>query len=291
MTPLDIALGLLVVLIWGVNFVVIKLGVSEVPPLALTALRFLFAALPAVFFVPRPKVALRLVIAYGIVLGVIKFGLLFVAMKQGMPAGLSSLVLQMQAFFTVLFAATLLREKPLSLQVAGGALALAGLGVIASGIGGIVPLVPFLMTIAAAAFWGVANVIMKRAGKVDMLGFVVWASLFAPLPLLALSLLAGEGPELMALPQHMTWRTPLSVLYLAYPTTLIGFGLFGHLLSRYPASLVAPFTLLVPLVGLSSGALLLGETIVWQTYAGGALIVAGLAINVAASSFGHKKGA
>ncbi len=287
----DLAAGLAVVLIWGVNFVVIKLGLSEVPPLTLTALRFLCVVVPAILFIPRPAVSWRLLAGYGLMLGVVKFGLLFVAMQQGMPAGLSSLVLQVQAFFTILFAGLMLREKPLPLQVAGGALAFLGLGVVATGLGGSVPVWPFAMTIAAAAAWGLANTLMKRAGPVNMLALVVWSSLFAPVPLFALALATGEGAQLADLPQRLTWRTPFALAFLAYPTTIIGFGLFGRLLQRYPAAQVAPLTLLVPLVGMTSGALLLGESVRAQTLVGGALILASLALNLAAPRLATKKGA
>ncbi len=271
----------MVVIIWGVNFVVIKLGVLEVPPLFLTALRFAFAALPAVFFLPRPQLAWRLLIAYGLVLGVIKFGLLFVALRIGMSASLASILLQMQAFFTIVLSAVLLREKPLPVQIAGGCVALVGLGVIASGMdassGGIWP---FLMTIGAALCWGIANLIMKQAGRVDMLSFMVWTSLVSPLPLLALSLVFGEGPAIASLPQRMTWVTPFTVFYLAYPTTLFGFAIWGRLLMRYPAPLVAPFSLLVPIFGMSSGILILSEHVLPSMMIGGLLIVAGLALNI-----------
>jgi O-acetylserine/cysteine efflux transporter len=276
----DLFLALLVVLIWGLNFVVIKISVAEVPPLFLTGLRFLFAALPAVLFVPRPQGPAILVIAFGLVLGVIKFGLLFVAIRIGMPAGLSSLVLQMQAFFTVALAFVLLGERPSGWQLGGSALAGSGIGVIAFGFDQAASLIPFSLVLAAALAWGGANIITKRAGRIDMLSFVVWASLVPPLPLFALSW-AFEGHAAIA--SALAQPTPLAigaVLYLAYPTTVLAFAIWSALLSRHAASTVAPFSLLVPVVGIASSVLILGEPLTHVALLGGALVFLGLLLNV-----------
>ena len=277
----DVLLALVVVAIWGFNFVVIKAGVADVPPLLLTGLRFLFAALPAVFFVKPPRCAWQWVVAFGLVLGVIKFGLLFVGMKAGMPAGLSSLVLQMQAFFTMGLAFLLLGERPLPVQIGGAVIAAAGIGVIASAraVGG-AALGPFAMVLAAAAFWGLANIVTKKAGRVDMLGFVVWASLVPPLPLFALSL-ALEGREaIVAAVSHPTPIAIGAVAYLAWPTTVLGFGIWSNLMSRHAAATVAPFSLLVPVFGISSAWLVFGEPIGGREALGALLVVVGLVANV-----------
>lgn len=272
--------AVLVAIIWGLSFVVIKLGVGTMPPLLLCALRFFFAAVPAVFFVPRPKVPLGNLLAYGFFLGVAQFGLLFAALAFGMPASLASLVMQAQVFFTILFAALVMNERPGPHQIAGGLIGFCGLAVIAmprltgSGAG------PFLMTVAAAAAWGVANIVSKRAGRVDMLGYVVWTSLVAPLPLLGLSLLLdGPGAVLSAL-TTMSLGTWGAVVYLAYPTTIFAFGVWAYLLSRHPAATVTPFALLVPVAGILGSALILGEAMHPIEAVGGAVIVAGLALNV-----------
>src|SRR6478736_3973062 len=193
--PLSHSLAaLLVTAIWGLSFVVIKLGVGTMPPLLLAALRFLFAALPAVIFIARPKTDWRILVGYGFFLGVAQFGLLFAALSLGMPASLASVVMQAQVFFTILFAALVMGERPGPHQVIGGLIASLGLVLIAwprmTGGGA----VPFLMTVLAAASWGVANIVSKKAGRVDMLGFIVWASLIPPWPLLAFSLML-DGPD------------------------------------------------------------------------------------------------
>lgn len=275
----DLLLTLAVVIFWGLNFVAIRWGLDEIPPFMLTALRYLGCALPAVFFIRRPAVGWPVLIAYGFTVGVVQFGLLFTAMKLGMPAGLASLVMQMQVFFTMVLAIVLLGERPAFMQLAGAALALAGLGTIsAEHIGGAV-LGPLLLTLLAAFFWAVSNVITKRAGKIDMLAFVVWGSLVPPVPMLALSL-AVEGPEAFAGLLSLTPRTVMSVLFIAYGSTLVGYGAWAVLLGRHKASLVAPFSLLVPIVGFAAAFVLLGEQISALEIAGSLLIFAGLVLNV-----------
>lgn len=279
MSPRDIALALGVVLIWGLNFVAIKWGVDEVSPFLMTGLRYLGCALPAIFFVRKPAVGWPMLIAYGLTVGVLQFSFLFSAIGLGMPAGLASLVMQMQVFFTLGLAIVFLGERPTPLRLAGAAIALVGLLTIgAEHLGGAV-LLPLLMTLLAALFWANSNIITKRAGKVDMFAFVVWGSLVPPLPMLALSLiLEGPGP-LLAL-GHISPQALFSILFIAYGSTLVGYGLWAVLLGRYPASLVAPFTLLVPVVGFAAAFILLGEQMTPLEIIGSLLIFAGLIVNV-----------
>jgi len=275
-----ILLAILVAFLWGMSFVVIKVGVSTTPPLVLGALRFIFAVFPAILFVPRPKTRWRFLIGYGFFLGVTQFGLLFVAIALGMPASLASLVMQAQVFFTILFAALLMGERPRPHQVAGGIVACLGLILIAwprlSGSGA----VPFLMTVVAAAAWGVANIISKRAGRIDMLGFVVWSSLVAPIPLLGLSLWMDGPDRVISALTQLDLAALGAVAYLAYPTTIFAFAVWAWLLSRHPAATVTPFALLVPVAGIIGSAFFLGEIMMPVEAIGGAIIVLGLAINV-----------
>lgn len=275
-----ILIAVFVTIIWGLSFVVIKLGVGTMPPLLLAALRFFFAAIPAILFIRRPQTSWGNLLAYGFFLGVAQFGLLFAALAFGMPASLASLVMQAQVFFTILFAAFLMGERPGPHQILGGLIGFLGLTIIAvprlTGSGA----VPFLMTVAAAASWGVANIVSKRAGRVDMLGYVVWASLVAPLPLLGLSLLIDGPAQVMTALTTMSAGTWWAVAYLAYPTTIFAFGIWAYLLSRHPAATVTPFALLVPVAGILGSALILGEEMHPVEIVGGAVIVAGLALNV-----------
>ncbi|MFI6951070.1 EamA family transporter [Streptomyces sp. NPDC050422] len=278
MRPLHIALAVLVAALWGVNFVVIELGLDHFPPLLFSALRFLVAALPAVFFVGRPKVAWKWIVGVGLALGVAKFGLLFIGMDRGMGAGLSSLVLQVQAVFTAILAALVLGERPGRVKLLGMAVALSGIGVAAVDEGASGPVLAFVLVIAAAACWGVSNVLTRRAAPPDSLNFMVWVSTVPVLPLLGLSLLfEGWGRDRDAL-AALDWSGAGIIVYVAWVVTIFGFGAWGFLLSRYQASSVAPFTLLVPVFGMSSAALLLDESVSPLRWCAAALLVGGVAV-------------
>lgn len=274
-----IAWAVLVAAIWGVNFVVIRLGLDDFPPILLNALRFASAGLLFAGFIPRPRIAFWRVAAVGLMLGVAKFTLLFIGMDAGMPAGLSSLVLQSQAFFTVLFAAAVLGERPKATHLTGMVVAFAGLSVIALDLGQDMVGGAFAIVLGAAACWGAANILIKRSGADDMLGLMVWASVVAAPPLVALSLFFEGSERVVDALSHLSLKGVGAVAYLAVFATLIGFGLWGKLLKLYPAGLVAPFSLLVPVFGLSSAALILGESLTPLKIAGAALVILGLAIN------------
>lgn len=265
--------------IWGVNFVVIRLGLDDFPPILLNALRFAAVGCVFAWFIPRPKIPFSRIIAVGLVLGVAKFSLLFIGMDVGMPAGLSSLVLQAQAIFTVLFAAVILGERPKGMQLVGMAIAFVGLGVIGLDLSQGAVITAFVLVLGAAACWGMANILIKRSGADDMLALMVWASLVAAPPLFALSWYFEGGDQVTAALTQISLKGLGAVAYLAVAATLIGFGLWGRLLKLYPASQVAPFSLLVPVFGLSSAALILGETLTPLKVAGGVLVITGLVVN------------
>jgi len=283
MRPLDLALALLVVVVWGVNFAVIKVGVADVPPLLLGALRFLLAVFPAIFLLRPPPVPWRLYVAYGMTLSVGQFAFLFSAIHLGMPSGLASLVLQSQAFFTMLLAALWLGEHWRRSQFAGLLLAAGGLTLIGSAHGLSMPLAGFLLTVAAASMWATGNIVTRlvaRHGPINQLAFVVWASLVPPLPFLALSLLIEGWPAMAEALSGFAWHSFAAVAYLAWVATLLGYGLWTRLLSRYPANQVAPFSLLIPVVGLTTGWLVFGEALRPVHLAGGVLLMLGLAVNL-----------
>ena len=272
----DLALAVLVAAVWGANFVAIKIGLDDLSPLLLNALRFALAAVPAVFIVGRPVVAWRWVIAIGLSLGVVKFSLLFAGMAAGMPAGLSSLVLQTQAIFTVIFAAILLRERPVRLQIAGLTVAAVGLGLVAWRLGPERPPLAFALVLAAAAAWGLSNVGIRRAAPGDMLNFIVWVSAVAAPVLLGLSL-AVDGPAAdLAAIRSMSWRSVAALLFISGLATLWGWAVWGALIRRHGATTVAPFSMLVPFFGIASAALVLGEPVHVTDVIGGALVVGGV---------------
>jgi O-acetylserine/cysteine efflux transporter len=270
------ALAVLVTVIWGVNFVVIDVGLDEFPPLLFAALRFTFVALPAVFFVPWPGVAVRYVAAVGLFLGVGQFAFLFVAMDLGMPAGLASLLLQAQAVFTVGFGALLLRERPGRWRVAGLTLAATGIAVIATGRSGRVELVPFVLMMASAASWGLGNIAARRAGARSGFQLIVWASLVPPVPLAALSMVL-EGPdEAHSAFRTLSWPGVGALAYIVVLSTVVGFGVWNSLLRRYPADVVAPFSLLVPVTGMAAAWVFLDEVAGGREVAGAVVVLAGL---------------
>lgn len=280
MSPKDLLLALVVIIVWGLNFVVIKVGLHDMPPMLLGALRFLLAAFPAILLVKRPQLPLRWLLAYGLTISLGQFAFLFSAMAVGMPAGLASLVLQAQACFTLLFAALLLGERLragnlFGLLVAAGGLLLIGL----QGERGMT-LAGFALTIGAAAMWALGNIVTRKLGRVDLVGLVVWGSLVPPLPFLALSWWLDGPQAIEAALRGIGLDSILVLVYLAFGATLLGYGLWSRLLSRYPASQVAPFSLLVPVVGLSSSALLLDERIGPLQLLGVLLVMLGLLINV-----------
>lgn len=280
MSPKDLLFALVVIAVWGVNFVVIKTGLHGVPPMLLGALRFLFAAFPAVFFIRRPAVPWPLFLAYGATISFGQFALLFTAMYVGMPAGLASLVLQSQAFFTLVFAALLLGEPWRPHNLVALAIAAIGLAVIGVQGGHAMTVAGFVLTLLSASMWALGNVAMRRIGKVDPLGLVVWSSLIPPLPFIALSLVF-EGPaQIRASLAQLCGASLFAIAYLAFAATLLGYSLWGRLLTRYPVAQVAPFSLLVPIIGLSSSAFWLGEAVTLPQLLGAALVIAGLLVNV-----------
>lgn len=272
------ALAVLVATIWGVNFVITDVALRDVPPLVLTALRFAASALPLIFFVPRPTAKARFVIAYGFVFGCLKFAPLYVAMAHGMPAGLASLVLQAQALFSVLLASGLLGERLRPVQLAGVLVASSGIAAIAWGRGEAATLIGFGLTICAAMAWAIANVIVRSSGETRPLSMLAYSSLVPPLPLLGLSA-ALDGPSVTfhAL-IHLSVGSVGAILFIAYVSTLLGFGLWNRLLSRHQVARVAPFSLLVPVVGIATSAIVLGEHISLPIALAAATVLAGLAL-------------
>ena len=282
MTPLHFAAALLMVTIWGFNFVVIRWGLNDIPPLLLTLLRFVMAAFPALLFVPRPKASWRLIAGYGLFAFALQFTLLFAGMAAGMPTGLSSLVIQVQVFFTIALVAIFMRDRPRGPQLLGAFVAGAGLVLVALHLpAGTV--LGFVLVVAAALSWAIANIIVKRVPGDAPLSVVVWGSATAVVPL-ALATLATEGLSRSAqIIGAMSVANWLGIAFQAGPTTLVAFGIWAWLLRQHPASLIAPFTLLVPVVGMTCAVWLLDEPVTWWKLAGAALVLSGLGLNVLAS--------
>lgn len=291
----DIVLALSVIVVWGLNFAVIKWGVSELPPLLLVALRYCLAAFPAILFVKRPQVKLSWILAYGLTVGVGQFSCLFYAIHIGMPAGVASVVLQAQAFFTILFTALIFKEHIKLSQLLGLVVAAIGLVFISGAIGAAnstsIPLGAFLLTLLGAAFWGLSNIVVRKISLIaaaenkplNMLSLVVWSSLIPPIPMLGASFYL-EKQQLALLSFHsISGSAMFSVVYLAFLATIMGYGLWSMLLAKYSAHKIAPLSLLVPVVGLLTAQFILGERLALIQWMGGAIIIIGLII----TNFGH----
>jgi len=278
--PRHLLLALAVVAIWGSNFVVIKYALDALPPMTLAVLRFAIAFVPACFFVERPAVGWKNLAGYGLFVAVGQFGLLYLAMRSEISPGLASLVIQTQVFFTLLLAVRLAGERVLPAQWLGLTLAVAGIAVIVMHTDGTTTPLGLAMVLAAAFSWACGNLVGKRAGRVNMLAYVVWSSAFAVPPLLVLALVV-DGPARMqtalAAADAGTWA---AVLWQSFANTLFGYGCWSWLLARHPAARIVPMALLVPVFGMGASALLLAEALPGWKLMAATLVVAGLAINL-----------
>jgi drug/metabolite transporter (DMT)-like permease len=259
----DRLLAAVVAVLWGGNFLAIHVGLQHFPPLFLAALRFAVIALPVLLLVPRPRVPLRWLLGYGLGFGTVQFLFLFVAMDVGMPTGLASLVLQASAPFTVLLGALLLRERIAVRQGAGIALAVLGLAAIAVARAQTAAVLPVLLTLVGALGWAFGNLCSRLAQPPNPLHLALWMSVIPPVPLLLASW-TFEGPAagwdaLRAAVTPAGVPGLLAVAYIAVLATVVGTGIWTTLMRRHPAGVVAPYSLLVPVIGMGLAALVLGE--------------------------------
>src|SRR3954471_8420387 len=286
--PRDALLALAVVAIWGTNFVVIKVGLRELPPYLFATLRFLFCAIPLVAFLRRPAVRWRWLVAYGVLLGAGQFGLLFYAMRADISPGLASLVIQTQVFFTIALSVAFCGERMARPTIAGSAVAVAGLALIALHVDASVTHAGVAMGLGAALCWGCANIVVKSAAReaaapIDMLAFVAWSSVFAAPPLAALSLVF-EGPATVMASLHAAslgaW---IAVAWQVLGNTLFAFAAWSWLLTRYDAAVISPRALLIPVFGMASSAIFLGQSLdAWKLTAC-VLVFSGIAIHALGS--------
>jgi O-acetylserine/cysteine efflux transporter len=277
--PLHLLLALVVVAVWGTNFVVIKWGLADFPPLTFAALRFTFAVLPMVFFLKRPAVPWWNLAVYGVLIGVGQFGMLYIAMTNMISPGLASLVVQVQAFFTIGFAMLLAGERVRAFQVVALVLAASGLAwLMAHTNAEVTPLGLGLVLVAALA-WAGGNTAARAAGPVNMLSYVVWASVFSAPPLFVLALLFEGWPAISASIIQADAGAWAAVLWQSVGNTIFGYTAWAWLLARHPAATVAPLSLLVPVFGMGASAILLHEPLTSWKLTAAVLVLGGLAIN------------
>ncbi|VVQ30693.1 putative amino-acid metabolite efflux pump [Pseudomonas fluorescens] len=266
--------------IWGVNFSVIKLGLTTVDPFILAGIRFTLCALPAIFFIPKPDVQWRYIIGYGLVFGIGLWGVVNLGIKSGLSAGIASLVLQFSAFFTILLGSWIFKESISRFQYAGMGLALCGLLSIVSIVDGTVTTVGLILVLLGAVAWSAANVINKKARTTQVFAFLVWSSAFSPIPLFALDYAVNGSTGYSALVNQLDYRAVLSILFQVYPNTLFGYWVWNSLLKRYPVSTVAPLSLLVPVFGLLGSVMIFNETLSLNKIVAVVFIVSGLGVGL-----------
>ena len=276
----DLLAAIAITAVWGFNFSVIKMGLNTLDPFVLAGLRFLLCAVPLVFFLPKPDVPMKTVALYGLVFGAGLWGMVNLGVYQGVSPGVSSLVLQFSAFLTVFMGFLLLGETINKQQLLGFAVALVGLVVILSLTDGSVTVIGLAMVLFGALSWSVANIIMKKAQTKNVFVFLVWSCLFAPLPLFIIAGFTGGADAFLNLQNNLNGAAIFSVLFQAYPTTLIGYWVWNSLLRKYPVSSVAPLSLLVPVFGFAGSAVMFNEVINDDKLLACALILSGLAITL-----------
>ena len=283
MPPRHVLLAVLVAVLWGLNFLAIHASLQQFPPLFLVALRFVLIAAPTIAFVPRPRVRLRWLVGYGLGFGTLQFIGLYLGMAAGFPVGLASLVLQTSAPFTVALGAALLRERLGPRRVVGVATAVTGLAVVGITRAEATSWWPFLLVVIGALGWALGNLASRLAAPPVPLHLTLWMSVVPPLPMLALSLLV-EGPDRIgrALATSLTADAGLAWIGLGYTVllgTVLGSGIWVWLMARHPAGVVAPFSMLVPVVGIVAAWLVLGERPAALELAGGVLVVGGVLLS------------
>ncbi|MDH4981664.1 EamA family transporter [Hyphomicrobium sp. D-2] len=292
--PLSLRDGLLalaVMAVWGSNFVVIRMGLDDLPPLLFAALRFTFVVFPAILFLKRPPVPWRNLAAYGLFIGAGQFGLLFLAMSGSITPGLASLVIQLQAFFTIGIAAAMTGEKVRPFQIAALLLAAFGIGIILSHTDGSTTPLGLALVLSAALSWAIGNIVVRATPGVNMLAYVVWGSIFSAPPLYLMSLIFEGVPAIREGLAHADLNTAAVLAYQAIGNSLFGYAIWGWLLSRYPAATIAPMSLLVPVFGIAASALWLAEPLQDWKLGAAALVMAGLCLNVLWPRFAAIRGA
>ncbi|MFV8375934.1 EamA family transporter [Flavobacterium sp. GSP11] len=280
LAPKHLLLALLTVIVWGLNFIAIYVGLKELPPFLFCAIRFGLSALPFVFFLPKPQAPIKYIIGFGLFNFALQFGLLFSGIYLGLSPGLSSLVLQVQVFFSIGLAFLFFQEKPSLLKILGSLVSFIGIGIVASHVGGDVTIIGLVLTVLASLAWASGNMFTKKVNAKSPLSLVVWGNLVA-FPFMAVASYFIDGTTVIVNSvQHISWATIGAVAYVVYLSTHLGYGTWGKLLKTYPTSVVVPFTLLIPVVGFLSSALFLNENLnSWKLWAS-LFIMGGLIFNL-----------
>jgi O-acetylserine/cysteine efflux transporter len=285
----DFLLAVFILFIWGINFSIIKLGLISLNPFMLSGLRFLLCAIPLIFFIKKPTVSMVYIVSYGLVFGVGLWGMVSLGIYFGISAGVSSLVLQLGAFFTVILGAIVLHEKIQLHKKLGFVTALAGIAFIISITDGTVTYLGLFFVLVGAISWSITNVLVKKAGTKEVFSFLIYSSIFSPIPLFVLAYLTQGDVVFVNFLENLDGKAIFSILFQVYPTTLMGYWVWNSLLHKYPASSVAPLSLLVPIFGLLGSYIVFNEPIGGLKIIACVLIVAGLVVNTFGGNFQFKK--
>ncbi|MGP3534310.1 EamA family transporter [Microbacterium sp. RD1] len=280
MPPRHALLALLVVLIWGTNFLVIDIGLADVPPLLFLALRFALVVFPAILFIPPPRMARRDIVLIGSFLSLGQFALLYIALALGLPPGLTSVLHQAQVLLTVLVGAFLLRERPTRRQLLGILVGTAGLAVVVAGRGDDAPWLAVVILAGASLCWAIGNVLTRRAGSTAGLSLVVWSGIVVPVPALVLSLVIDSPAVVWESLGSLSVAAILSTLFAVVLSSFVGYGIWSYLLGRYPSSAVVPWALLLPVVGIVAAWAVQHEAPTTGTLIGGAVLLVGLGVAI-----------
>lgn len=275
----DLMISLALMCLWGFNFCAIKIGADQTNPILLTAMRFSFALFPAIFFVPKPDVAIRYLIAYGLTFGAGIWGMMVWSINLGVSAGMAGLLMDMSILSSLLLGYWVFRERITLNKKVGAGLAVLGLVACLLLEDGSVPLRGLPLTMIAAVSWSLMSVIVKKSNTTQVFAFSVWGMLFAPIPLLVLAYVFYGAQPFYDLPSQMNAEVWFSVLFQAYPTTLLGYWIWNRLTLKYPLSTMAPFTLLTPVFGLIGSMIFFDETVSSMKVAAYVLVLGGLAVS------------
>lgn len=280
LTPKHLFFVLVTVFVWGTNFIAIYLGLKELPPFLFCTIRFALSALPFVFFLPRPKAPILYIIGFGLFNFALQFGLLFSGIHLGLSPGLASLVMQVQVFFSIGLAFLFFKEKPNWFKIIGSLVSFAGIGIVATHVGGDVTLIGLILTLLASLAWSSGNMFTKKINAGSPLSLVVWGNLVA-LPFMAVASYFIDGTTAITHSlENISWTAIAAIAYVVYISTHLGYGIWGLLIKMYPTSTVVPFTLLIPVVGFLSSALFLNEQLTeWKLWAS-FFIMGGLIFNL-----------
>ncbi len=279
MQAFHVLCAFLLAVIWGLNFIFVQFALNDVSPMMLCVLRFFLASFPAIFFFKPPKTSFFLLMGYAIFIFALQFLFLFAGIKAGVSPGLAGLIVQVQVFFGLFFAVIFLKEQVIIWQIIGAFVAFLGIAMVFAHLGGDVSASGLFLIICASFSWGIGSLLIKKIGSVDAISLVVWGSFIAFIPLLA-CLIAFEGMDSIYQLRQISFRAIISVLYITYASTWFGYGLWNWLLSRYPMSMLAPFTFLVPIFALFGSVWVFDEVLYPWKISASLMVLSGLCLNL-----------